>query len=210
LSIAADVLLNLGIRFADDARTKISKVADNLLERKVALTKEHRNNFEEFIALNAAEAEIIFHMLRQVRKELVVDKYDADISILKCNTTLTAGCPPSEERIREGKLMDRDLFFFRGDWEKFHELQFKVDDISERPFDVARRFLGKIPEISTMKEVLTSAIRSPALPLQSLMWKFKYDIVNQRRSSDDLLAWIKRSEVHQRLASWPPWPSGVA
>lgn len=200
MSKTADVLSKLGIKFDEDARTKISKVADNLLERKVALTREHRNNFEEFIALNAAEAEVVFHLPRYMRAR--VDRYDADISILKCNTTLTAGCPPSEERIREGKLIDRDLFFFRGDWEKFHELGLKVDDISERPFDVARRFLGRIPEISMMRRALTPAIMSPALPLQSLIWKFKYDIINQRRLGDDLLAWIERSEIRQRLASW--------
>jgi hypothetical protein len=202
VSQAEQILSDFNVQFTTNAAQKFRLIGDNLLQRKVVRDEKQRNRFEEFLFLNAAEAKIVMNAAR-LEPKIVVDDWDAQVAILKCDTTLTGGCPLLEQRIGAGRLEGPDIFFFRGDWQKLTELDVSLQNILTTPVQVARQFLGKIPEISVLREQVGSAIISPAIPIQALTWKFKLDIINYGKNVAEIRAWMRDNEIIRQVQDWP-------
>jgi hypothetical protein len=197
--VAAEVLEKLGVKFLSHGARLIDQVCENLPKR-LRLRPLQRENFREFLYLNAAEFSLFSDL--SGGRPFRVDENAALVSILKANTTLTAGCPPTELRIIKGKLDSIDLFLFRGDFQKFLETKASLAQITERPFSVARQFLGGILEIRPLLDVLGPAISIPSLPVQSLIWKLKFDVLNRRLTSAKIEEWLDSYETEARLRRW--------
>lgn len=164
---------------------------------QIAAEELSQRKFAEFYCLGAAEIAALNSVL-SVTPRIEVGYRETVISVLCDDTTLGGACQEMKGRISSGKMEDRDLFLFGGDFSKFKELNMEVDQIREDP---CGGIMGMHKPMQQFASFYTQQVWSVtrALRLQGLLWKLKWDIINESKTEDDILSWASKYDLRRRL-----------
>lgn len=198
------VLDTLQIAVFDTEATQLIIDYVNSLPTEDLLDINTKQKLQELLLLDAFEVSLV-SQATSLRWEpghpvhVTVEHANQVVTQAPSDTEGTGAFCCEAEAIKRGELKGEYIFFYAADYLKYTTSNFTPDDVSMNPYLVVTTFYSPFMKDKHLVELM--GLDSAAIPLQSLAWKMKVDII-AGKSADELVQWYQTTSFQESIVAW--------